>query len=341
LRLGRLTPPAAKTATTPGKTYRNAEWVLLRAARTLPAEERPSGYVLDLVSGAKEPTVGLVKNHGHAWIRLIEPDGRLYSVGFYPDESTGLAPERWPGLTFPGMLLNPDKWDRAGWHETVTRYDISREQFEMVGAHLERLQRDRTKGSLPFRLLDLNCVWLVVEVAALIGVEVDVEYSLAHHLLRNLAKRLQFLGAWRGQRRPTRLIANVVAAVAGGRHTFSAQWVRSDNDEVSRRDAHFEPMQASVRDAFTHPVPFNHVIAFQRWQLTQPNSHPASHSRPASNSNPNPNPARSTAGPDRAPRKLRTATATDGNAETGPPDRAEHNAPESDGDVDQRRAVDQ
>ena len=335
MRLGSLTPPAAKTATTPGKTYRNAEWVLLRAARTLPAEERSSGYVLDLVSGAKEPTIGMVENHGHAWIRLIEPDGRLYSVGFYPDESTGLAPERWPGLTFPGMLLNPDKWDRARWHETVTRYDISREQFEMVGAYLERLQRERTKGSLPFRLLDLNCVWLVVEVAALVGIKVDVEYSLAHHLLRNAGNRLPAFRMRRGQRRPTRLIANLVAAIAGGRHTFSAQWVRSEDDVVSRREVHFQPMQASVRDAFIRQVPFNHVIAFQRWQLAQPNS------RRTATPSPNPSSIPSTGSPARTPRMLRTATATDGNAETRPPDRTEHNATESNGDVHQRRAIDQ
>lgn len=280
----RLSPAAATNAASPGKTYRNSEWVLLRAARTLPEDERPGSHVLELVSAAKEPTVGMVNNHGHAWVRLIEPDGRLYSAGFYPDESTGLSPERWPGLTFPGMLLNPDKWDRAGWHEVVTRYEVSREQFALIGNHLEGLQAGRHDGSLAFRLLDLNCVWLVAEVASLIGVEVDIEYSLAYHATRNLTSRLPSRIGDRSafvdrllrprsdrsnRSSPTRLIANLVAAVAGGRSTFGSQWVRS-GDVMTRREIDFDPMQRSPLDPFRKQVPFNHVIALQRWQLAKP-----------------------------------------------------------------------
>jgi len=85
--------------------------------------ERCDSHCLELMSICRGDEPGLTRDHGHAWIRLIEPSGAVYSVGFYPDESTNVEPDEVPGLRMPGHLINTKNiTKKAG---VVVRFVIS------------------------------------------------------------------------------------------------------------------------------------------------------------------------------------------------------------------------
>ncbi len=265
---------------TPGEIYEASNWVTLRATRVLPLEKRPKTYLLELVSGSKGKSPTLVSDHGHAWIRLISPLGELYSVGFYPDESTQISPEYIPGLTFPGMLLNPDKYDSVGWNECVTSIPLTSQEFQKVRSHIENMQANRDQGALAFRLVDRNCLWFIVEVAALVEVKVDIEYSLSRHFFPSVAKKTKKFVTMTNLSVPKWLyqsikcfkslintFLNIVYYALGGRVVVTAQWIRKEDGQVNKlSDFPFQPLFMGPGDIFRKTILFNHVIALQDWQ---------------------------------------------------------------------------
>ncbi|MFM2449109.1 MAG: hypothetical protein RIS44_1559 [Pseudomonadota bacterium] len=179
---------------------RRSRWTQLAAHGVLPDGSRFSHAVLQLVSGQKPgparqapPKFGLVRGFGHAWLRLIDRDGAVISVGFYPDETLGIAPERQPGLCMPGMLLHPDKYDRVATEQLVTTIKLSDAQFRELVHWVEGLQRQRWTEGLPFSLTHFNCVEFVAQAAAKAGVQlpahgplVDLCSDLGPRVLRPL-----------------------------------------------------------------------------------------------------------------------------------------------------------
>jgi hypothetical protein len=158
---------------------KRAMWCQLAPHRVLPAESQFPYPVLQLVSGQKPgppgkstPRFGLVRGFGHAWLRLIDRDGGVISVGFYPDEAFGIHPERLPGLCMPGMLLHPDKYDRVASEQLATSIKLSDAQFLDLVTWLEAMQRQRWTGGLSFSLTHFNCVEFVAQAAAKAGVQV-------------------------------------------------------------------------------------------------------------------------------------------------------------------------
>ena len=251
----------------------------------LSPEKHPKTYLLELVTCSKGKTPNLISDFGHAWIRLISPLGELYSVGFYPDESTRITPEYVPGLTFPGMLLNPDKHDVTDWNECVTRIPLAPQQFQEIRTHIETMQINREQGTLAFRLVDRNCVWFVAEVAALIGVKLDIEYSLTCYLLQVVGSKMKkfptaklfvpkrFQQGMKFFKRLIRIFPNSLYYVLGGRVVVNKQWIRTKNGQMKKLSGFpFQPLFGCLGDIFKKSIPLNHVRALQNWQQRYKNS---------------------------------------------------------------------
>jgi hypothetical protein len=267
---------------TPKKVFPNAQWEHLRATRQLPEEERPLTAVLELVSGSKNATRGAFTGFGHTFIRLISSQGEVYSVGFYPDESTGLIPENTPALTMPGMMLNPDKYDLINKHEVRTVIQLTKQQFIMVKQHLEDMQRRKQEGALQFRLLDRNCVWFALHIASQVGVDIDADYS---HLTRGvqlifkpfrpfllatnkLIPTLIIKPFTRGMLRLNQLITNSVYFLLGGRVTVCRQWIKDENEQFkSLKISDLQPMFPTISAIWRRKIPCLHVKTFREWQL--------------------------------------------------------------------------
>ncbi|SHM23576.1 hypothetical protein SAMN05444272_2110 [Roseibium suaedae] len=269
-----LWPGSAERLVKPqaGRIEQRSNWTSLQMEARPDIEPPGCGYALEILTGSKSEPLGLSSNHGHAWIRLWQEDGRYASLGFYPDESTGIDPERVPGLRYPGMLLSPDKYDRVGWPGQSTVIPLSRERFEALVAWIEHLQAGRQKGALVFDMVDRNCAGFVVEAAAQAGVKARADQPI-----------LAFLPAWMhlppgltGWIRPVRrLFYRLGLAVFGGFSTVNWYWSRGEGGDLIRCQVSGQkPLFETVRDLFSKKVPFNHVLALQQWQKRQAGTHP-------------------------------------------------------------------
>ncbi|WP_326538952.1 hypothetical protein [Pseudorhodoferax sp.] len=256
----------------PTRIDRRSGWQRLQPERVLPPQERLPVHALELVSAYKGSGRGFWQGFGHAWIRLLSPDGAVRSVGYFPDESMNLAPERQPGLRMPGMLLHPDKYDGQGQDPLITRIALDAPRFDALVDWLERLQAGRQQGSLPFSLIDLNCVWLVVAAAERVGVRVEAQYSVLEALQADGPAFLRPLWAVLGRcATPRRWAFNLALSCLGGYRVANRQWVV--DGQGRRRQWQIDglqPMFGSVGATLQARVPFLHVRALRLWQLRQP-----------------------------------------------------------------------
>lgn len=244
---------------TAGRIDPRALWAVLAQTHALPVDERPEAWALDLLTCTKTGRVGLLADHGHAWIRLVRPDGAYCSVGFFPDESTGVEPDERPGLRMPGMLLSPDKYDRVDWHDRSVRIHLDEAAYRNLVAWIEGLQAGRRSGALAFDLVDRSCVGFVVRAAAQVGVAVEAGLPPSRFLVGNAAgvvpARLRQVGY------------NLVLAALGGRATLGRQWWRTGTGGPRMQTIDgIAPMFASWGDVLNSPVPFYHVRALRDWQ---------------------------------------------------------------------------
>lgn len=254
---GRLVKPE------PGRIEQRSCWSRLDAG--LRAGEAPPscGYALEILTASKTSPPGLSENHGHAWIRLWQADGHYVSVGFYPDESTGIDPETVPGLRYPGMLLSPDKYDRVGWPQISTLIPLSPDQHAELVAWIEDLQSCRNTGALMFDMVDRNCAGFVAAVAARAGVAVDADQPV----LAFLPSALHLPAVVSRWIRPLRrLIYRMGLALFGGFSTLDWYWIREETGVKRQSVCGQTPLFGSVWDVLRSNVPFNHVRAIQAWQ---------------------------------------------------------------------------
>jgi len=270
----------------PGRIDPRSLWTRLEAGRSLPPDAHPPdtgpldapppGHALDLVTCTRTGVPGLIADHGHAWIRLVQPDGRYCSVGFFPDESTGVEPEQRPGLRMPGMLLSPDKYDRVGWNERSVRIHLTVRQHRELVAWIVALQAGRLAGSLAFDLVDRSCVGFVVRAANRVGVAVAASVPpgrfLGEAVIDAVLRRPRREDpAEPGRRRLLGRLRqagyNLVLAALGGRATLPRQWLPdADGTPVLRTIDGIAPLFASWRDVLEKPVPFYHVRPLRDWQ---------------------------------------------------------------------------
>ncbi|GLS21480.1 hypothetical protein GCM10007874_44970 [Labrys miyagiensis] len=252
-----------------GPVDARAQWTCLRPVRWLDESERPVAPVMEVVSICKANVPGLVTNHGHAFVRLIDCEGGVRPIGFFPDESTGIEPDDYPGLRMPGMLLLPDKYDRIAWNPLITRISLHREDFDRICGFVESLQNRRDEGSLSFDLLDRSCVGFVVRMARLAGVRVEAETWLTDFIggesapsrltPASLARRIV-------PRSLYRLLFNLMLSAHGGFCTVSRQWQGETERYVLNQITGIRPVFSRLWEIWSRHVPFYHVRALREWQ---------------------------------------------------------------------------
>lgn len=244
-----------RAAATPRRIERRADWTNLDAGEPGP------GCALEILTCTKEDRpAGLVQGHGHAWIRLWRDFDHYVSIGFYPDESTGIDPEDMPGLRMPGMLLVPDKYDRIDWPRKSVRLPLTPARFRAVVAWIEGLQAGRDRGALAFDLVDRNCVGFTVRAARRCGVQVRADQPILGFLPLPVPDVLMAA---------RRLVYRLGLALFGGRATLRRQW-RGEKPNVQEITVTgIPPIFADLRAVLRQPVPFYHVRALQDWQDAQ------------------------------------------------------------------------
>jgi hypothetical protein len=264
----------------------HSSWENLKPNFLLDASERSKKYSIELLSICRGEEPGLARDHGHAWVRLIEPSGEVYSVGFYPDESTSVEPDEVPGLRMPGMLLSPDKYEKhhqRGWNCRSVKYPISEMCFRQTKAVIEHMQANRLNGSLAFDLCEYNCVYFVMKIAALCGICVRGKTSLSQltddlFLYSSLQRSTSKLSRLVPQCLSSRVnhsvyiirsvFFNMALALLGGFATLSIQWQKNSADQITQSYIkQLEPVFLSYKQLFYKRVPFYHVREFRKWQL--------------------------------------------------------------------------
>ncbi len=255
---------------TPGKIDVRSIWTRLHPTRSLDTNNYLSKHILEIVSVCKSQVPGLTINHGHAFIRLIDSDGGVRPVGFFPDESTEIEPEKFPGLRMPGMLLLPDKYDRIDWNPMVTSIAVEKDQFDLICSKIEKMQFLRNNGTLSFDLLDLSCVGFVVRVARMAGIDARAEVSLTDFLenWENTLLKRGLCSLFKVLPKPAyRLLFNMGLIFQGGLCTFNQQWEIADTGQRRLNSINgIKPVFSSWRDIFSQHVPFYHVRALREWQ---------------------------------------------------------------------------
>ena len=269
-----------------GKIDRRSGWKTLEPDRVLPRWEWPDRPTLEIVTGGKGNPRGFARNFGHAWLRLVDVDGSVCSVGFFPDESGAISPDLQPGLRMPGMLLHPDKYDGLRYPTRTTSIRLNADRFHAVRRHIEQLQADRANGALAFGLVDRSCVWFLADVAAVAGVQIDATYDLisaaADQLPASIQRRVatsrrKDVQDHRRQegslvRRLATLVSGTVfnagLAILGGRRVERTEWTRDPDGSVGARSiAELRPVFSGWRAVVGPAVPFYHVRALIEWQI--------------------------------------------------------------------------
>lgn len=278
-----MTRPALEA---PGRIDRRSGWTVPVPAAAL---DRPRpGPVLQIVSGQKPGApggpgesgapdananaFGLWRGFGHAWVRLIDTTGRRFSFGFYPDESAGIVPERQPGLCLPGVILHPDKYDRAATEQLATELPLTQAAFDALLEHLATLHRERRQHALPFSLTHHNCVHFAAQVAARVGVQVPASASLLALVADLGPAALRPAARWLQARAPAarRVVFNQALFALGGARVRPRQWLPSSAGGFEAVDvAGLEPLFARWSGVWHADWPIWHTHTLRTWQAWQ------------------------------------------------------------------------
>lgn len=138
------------------------------------AQAQPDGpcFVLEIVSSWKKVpctplTDGFIETlemPRHPWIRLVTPEGDVYSVGFYPSDPVDLSKG---AKTIEGVFRTPDPWEATPFQARfVTRFAITDNQFSQTVNMVERLQ----SKEIAFNLFEHNCTRFVQHVLETIDI---------------------------------------------------------------------------------------------------------------------------------------------------------------------------
>lgn len=219
-------------------------------------------YELQVLTFCRRKHAGLSRDHGHAWIRLIKPDGSYSSLGFYPDESMGVEPEKLPGLRFPGVLLQPDKYDDVKKNVLQTCIPISELRFKSLTHLLELKQEQAMTDGLCFDLVEENCVKFVETSCRSVSVEVDsqcrfLSFFRGYSFFRYIVPAP--VGAW---------FFNVALLFLGGlSHKPQRYLCRAEGKIELCVQVNITPLFSSVYRGLLRPRnSFYHVKGLQAWQ---------------------------------------------------------------------------
>ena len=119
----------------------------------LPKEKWPEKPQMELVTQD-------LSHGGHAWIRLIDTEGKVYSFGLYQKASDTSV--RSLLSTYEGVIRSPDPFEFCSHIPTVS-HTIDLESDQSIVAVMHTLSELSTKG-LKYSMLDKNCADFAVQL---------------------------------------------------------------------------------------------------------------------------------------------------------------------------------
>lgn len=149
-------------------------WKTLRPFKTLPREEWPKKangtplethpYVFEILTDVEfeEMNRASLNFEDHAWIRLYDSQGNVYSVGLLGNEV--VEKSFWKLRTVEGVINSPDMYEtypghlRKGYKKVITR-----EQFQKIKAAIEHYK----ETGMVYSFLECNCANFACSLAAM------------------------------------------------------------------------------------------------------------------------------------------------------------------------------
>jgi hypothetical protein len=148
-----------------GFVHRSSKmWKTLEPIMTLPEKQRPKDYVLEAVTSFKGKKITNIS--GHSYLRIVTPEGELYTVGLSTDKQS-LDAHQAQILSVDERFFSP----KSTFHEVFTRYKLQdKKAFTKLMKYLETLQNynedsERESASaLIYQTLTENCSTFAKEV---------------------------------------------------------------------------------------------------------------------------------------------------------------------------------
>lgn len=209
----------------------------------------------------------------HSWVRLIDRDGNVISVGFASTLHTWF-----PLRSHIGKLASPDPLEFSGSPQHCLRYPISPKQYHHVKA---RIERDQNEGNLYFSAISRNCSTYVAEILEEIGIQVDTCEYPNSMLVRETSRifglkippviRKIFLGITYLIMVLLSPILQVMVLFLGGSYKDKALEILEKTKDAKWKSAHRRPF-SSVKSIFNGSnISFSTGWKMSEWQKSQKN----------------------------------------------------------------------
>lgn len=200
-----------------------------------PSNKAP--YVLQVVSswsgpqlqnyyGLADEAEATLLQPQHPWLRLITPEGDVYSVGFNWGKTIGASNL---AETVESRFRSPDLWEVLPFNaRVVTNIAIDEGQFEKIKADIEK---DQTEG-LAFNFITQNCSSYISHTLKKIGFDVNFHVSLKQLVWRSLPKPVKHFV--KTIERPWKKITRAVSDVVGLITPPAIQWLWKKATKVTK-----------------------------------------------------------------------------------------------------------
>jgi len=139
----------------------------LRPMKVLPEAERPTTHQLEIV----------IHQRDHAWIRLLEPNGNVTSLGLLSSE--GAAAFNAMARTVRGEFSCPDPFEQVPGEKRSVALPIDPSVFDRI---VERVEKYNEIGP-GFNWYQFNCGSFAAHMAQLAGEKIDLRAHLMHLLV--------------------------------------------------------------------------------------------------------------------------------------------------------------
>ena len=161
------------------------EWTKLEPYKKEDPKQWDNQYILEVCCCCEDEPRYL---GDHSWLRLKDPEGNIYSVGFYRPYNYVF-----PVYMKKGILMQPDVSEF--WPTPIYRLPIaiSKEQFLQMK---ETIETDKKKDRLIFRWVEGNCTFYVEKIAHIAGICLPTEKPAWRVLMPSLERKVDWISPW-------------------------------------------------------------------------------------------------------------------------------------------------
>jgi RHS repeat-associated protein len=122
-------------------------------------------YVEDGNAGGSSGGDSSKRGYGHAWIDVVDDDGKRTGAGFYPGGG-GAGKEATDGRQYPGDYADDTKTKHD--YDESFEFDVCQEKADKAKKEMKKHKKDKTKWSL-----NHNCTSFVCQTAEKADIKID------------------------------------------------------------------------------------------------------------------------------------------------------------------------